>query len=106
MRGTATDSFAARARRSALESTFSRTEIGRRWETPERLSTRLFLAREERELLDHLPDVLRQLYRDRRRTRKPGLLPGDFEALFDGRGVVGTDFTADAVLKRGDDLPA
>ena len=38
MRGTATVSPVASARRSAFETTFSSSEIGSRWLTPERLS--------------------------------------------------------------------
>jgi hypothetical protein len=40
MRGTISDSPVANARRSAFETTFSRTVIGMRCETPDRLSMR------------------------------------------------------------------
>src|ERR1035437_8487013 len=66
----------------------------------------LVLAGEEGQLFDHAADVIGHTDLNGRGAAEPGFLPGDGDALFEDRGVVGADLAADAVLKGGNDLAA
>ena len=59
----------------------------------------------EGDLLDDLADVVGD-FDVGGGAGGPGFLGGDGEALFDGLGVVGADFGADAVFEGGDDFAA
>ena len=76
-------SLARRARRSALDTTFSSTEMGRRWETPERLSMRLSSRARNASCSTISRMYSRHVHLDRRGPLEPGLLRGDRHALLD-----------------------
>ena len=80
--------------------------MGRRWETPERLSTRLSSRAEKASCSTTSRMYLGTRSSSVRGPFQPGFLRGDFEALLDGGGIMGADFAADAVFQRRDDLAA
>ena len=66
----------------------------------------LVISSRKRNLLDHFADVIGDVQLGRRLAIGPGFLPCDVDAVLDGRGIVGANFAADAVLERRDDLAA
>jgi len=82
------------------------TEIGSRWDTPERLSTRLSSRAEERELLDDFSNVIGQVHFDIGLPVQPCLAARDFNTVLECNGIMRADFAADAVFKRRNNLPA
>ena len=93
-----------KARRSALEITFSSAEMGRRWLTPERLS--IFCLREPKgHPFNHFADVPGNV-QFKPVTQSPGFLRGDRDAFFESRRVVCANLRADAVFEWRDDLAA
>jgi len=86
-----------------IETTFSMAEIGRRWLTPTACRL-LVIARRERDSLESLPHVLRDM-QSRAIALNPGFLRGDRDAFFHRRRIVGADLRPDAILQRRNDLP-
>ena len=95
-----------RARRSALETTSSMVEMGRRWLTPLRLSTLLSSRAEKATCSIDLAEIVRNLRSWCEPRSRPGFLRGDGDAFFEGLRIVGADLRADAVFERSDDFAA
>jgi len=86
--------------------------MGRRWETPLRLSTFCLRGRRRRsarrpgDVAGDLDVVGRGAPIFGVRSIRPGFLRCDGDAFFDALRIVGADLATDAVFERGDDLAA